>query len=344
MHVPGPISQLTREQKLLAGLNLTSTSGLEIGALATPMLRPPTARIKFVDHADSAALRAKYANDPNVALEDIVHVDAVWGDNTLAQCFPGERFDFVIASHVIEHVPDMIGWLGEVADVLNPDGRLILAIPDRRYSFDLIRRETTLTDLVDAHLRGAKRPTPGQVFDTNANTVAYDHVAAWFAPPALPPPRYASRDWALARAREAQSGAYIDSHCSVFTARSLLELLDGLLELELLRFRLDRFHVAPVGSAEMSLVLRRLPEAAGPEAARRDIRAMLQAGRDTEGLALDTPAPDVSPDPGLLRRVTELEAALAAMRTSTSWRITRPLRALAGRLRRKSLEGSRPPA
>ncbi len=316
-------------------------SGLEIGALASPMLRPPAARVKFVDHADSAALRAKYAGDPAVALDDIVAVDAVWGDNTLAQCFPGERFDFVIASHVIEHVPDMIGWLGEVADILAPDGRLILAIPDRRYSFDLLRRETTLTDLIDAHLRGAKRPTPGQVFDVNANAVAHDHMAAWFAPPVVPPPHYVSRGWALAQAREAQAGTYIDSHCSVFTARSLLELLDGLLELDLLRFCLERFHVATVGSAEMSLVLRRQPEAAEAGAARLVIRAMLQAGQDTEGLALDTASAANVPDAALQHRVAELEHALAAMQASNSWKITHPLRALAGRLKRKSLEANR---
>ncbi len=316
-------------------------SGLEIGALASPMLRPPAARMKFVDHADSAALRAKYAGDPAVALDDIVAVDAVWGDNTLAQCFPGERFDFVIASHVIEHVPDMIGWLGEVADILAPDGRLILAIPDRRYSFDLLRRETTLTDLIDAHLRGAKRPTPGQVFDVNANAVAHDHMAAWFTPPVVPPPHYASRGWALTQARAAQAGTYIDGHCSVFTARSLLELLDGLLELDLVRFRLERFHVAAVGSAEMSLVLRRQPEAAEPEAARLAIQAMLQADQDSEGLALDTMNAADPPHAALQRRVAELEHALATMQASNSWKITHPLRALAGRLKRKSLEANR---
>ena len=329
MHVPGPLSQLTREEKLLTGLDLAQMSGLEIGALASPMLRPPAARVKFADHADTASLRAKYAGDPGVALDDIVQVDAVWGDNTLAQCFPGERFDFVIASHVIEHVPDMIGWLGEVADVLAPDGRLILAIPDRRYTYDLMRRETTMTDLVDAHLRGAKRPTPGQVFDSAAHVVDHDHMAAWFAPPAVPPLPFASRAWALARAREAQAGAYVDGHCSVFTARSLLALLDAMLELGLLGFRLDRFHVACVGSAEMSLVLR----LGADDGARSAIQAMLRSGTDTEGLALDTVCA-ADPADG---RIAELEHALAVVRASTSWRITRPLRALGERRKKGRL-------
>ena len=86
----------------------------------------------FVDHADQAALRAKYADDANVPAEQIVPVDAVWGERTLAECFPGETFDYVIASHVIEHVPDVIGWLADrslrvrAAKAMRPDGGTLL--------------------------------------------------------------------------------------------------------------------------------------------------------------------------------------------------------------------------
>lgn len=280
----GPISRYSRAEKLLGGLDIANTSGLEIGALASPLLRPPHAKIRFVDHADQATLRIKYADDPNVPADEIVPVDAVCGERKLAECFPGERFDYVIASHVIEHVPDVIGWFAESADVLRPDGRLILAIPDRRYSYDVQRRETTLADLIDAHLRGARRPTPGQVFDCKAHVVAFDHTEAWSASaqPDLPKP-FVSRAFALAKAVESRDGAYIDCHCSVFTARSLLQLLDGLLELEMLPYRLERFHVAPVGSNEMSLVLCRQGEGADREAARAAIRALLHQRRRQRG-------------------------------------------------------------
>jgi SAM-dependent methyltransferase len=193
----GPISRYSRVEKLLGGLDIAHTSGLEIGALAAPLLRAPHANIRFVDHANQATLRAKYADDPSVPADQIVPVDAIWGENTLADCFPGEIFDYVIASHVIEHVPDVIGWLAEIAAVLRPDGRLILAIPDRRYSYDVLRRETSLSDLIDAHFRGARRPTPGQVFDCKANVVAFDHTQAWAASPATQPPsQFASRAYA----------------------------------------------------------------------------------------------------------------------------------------------------
>jgi SAM-dependent methyltransferase len=262
-------------------------------------------------------------------------VDAVWGENTLAECFPGETFDYAIASHVIEHVPDVIGWLAEIAAVLRPDGRLILAIPDRRYSYDVLRRETNLSDLIDAHFQGTRRPTPGQVFDCKANVVEFDHTQAWAASRATQPPsHFATRAYALAKALESRDGAYIDCHCSVFTDRSLLELLDGLLKLHLLPYRLERFHVAPVGSNEMSLVLLREPLGADCAPARAAIRGLLQQGVDSEDLALDTPHEHSSAEQqGEGRRIAQLQLALAEMKASTSWRLTAPLRGVVRALR-----------
>jgi SAM-dependent methyltransferase len=160
------ITRLSRNEKLLGGLDISNSKGLEIGALNAPLLKRTEANIRFVDHADQETLKTKYAGDSNVNPDDIVPVDAIWGGGrTLAECFPHETFDYVIASHVIEHVPDFIGCLSEVADILTPEGRLILAIPDRRYTFDFLRQETRLSDVIDHHLRPVKRPTPGQIFD-----------------------------------------------------------------------------------------------------------------------------------------------------------------------------------
>jgi SAM-dependent methyltransferase len=323
-----PISRYTRTEKLLAGLDVATTSGLEIGPLTTPILRPPQARIRYVDHADQQTLRAKYANDPNVNIADIVPVDAVWANKTLAECFPNEQFDYVIASHVIEHVPDVIRWLVEIAAILRPDGRLILAVPDRRTTYDILRRETTLADLIDANFRAARRPTPGQVFDCKANVAAFTQQQAWAATrPNAPPARFASLAYALSQAEQSRDGAHIDCHCSVFTARSLLSLLDNLLEFKLLPYRLERFHIACAGSNEMSLILRREPRDAAPGAARAAIQALLQSGTDTEGLSLDAPNPPGDP------RVAHLQQALWDMQSSTSWRITAPLRALMRKVR-----------
>lgn len=41
-----------------------------------------------------------------------------------------ERFDCIIMSHILEHLPDPIGAVNDVLSLLNPDGVLILAVPN----------------------------------------------------------------------------------------------------------------------------------------------------------------------------------------------------------------------
>lgn len=97
---------------MLAGIDLAKAHCIEIGALCRPIVPPDTARVFYVDHLDTAGLREKYRNDPNVDIDNIVHVGGVWGGNTLAEAAaPVVPADFIVASHVIEHVPDLIGWL-----------------------------------------------------------------------------------------------------------------------------------------------------------------------------------------------------------------------------------------
>ena len=127
---------MTRKEKLLSSIELTRARGIEIGPLGTPVVRKDEADVRYVDYADQTELRRRYAGDPNVDLASILPVDAVWGERTLKECFADEpSFDYAVASHVLEHVPDMIGWLQQIAEVLRPGGLLCLAIPDKRYTF-----------------------------------------------------------------------------------------------------------------------------------------------------------------------------------------------------------------
>jgi leader peptidase (prepilin peptidase)/N-methyltransferase len=71
--------------------------------------------VEYVDRASRDDLLAAYEGH-EVDARRIPQIDHVWGEQSLLECVGGGRdYDYVLASHVIEHVPDLFGWLGEIA-------------------------------------------------------------------------------------------------------------------------------------------------------------------------------------------------------------------------------------
>ena len=236
---------MTRREKLLAGLDLSSMVGLEIGPLDRPTLRKDETRILYADHLDTASLRQKYAADPNVVVGNIGEVDAVWGERTLAEALgPDTKVDYVIASHVIEHVPDLVSWLQEVRAVLKPGGQVRLLVPDKRFTFDLYRRETAFSDVLTAYLVRARKPLLHAVVDFALFCTPVDLLKAWDGTMA--------RERALTRedfnrafhlGRDVvDNGTYHDVHCWVVTPRSFATLFAEMAEFGLHDFACAAFH------------------------------------------------------------------------------------------------------
>jgi SAM-dependent methyltransferase len=56
-------------------------------------------------------------------------------------------YDFLLASHILEHVANPLRALGEFHRVLKPDGYLLIAVPDRKHTFDHRRPVTSFAHL-----------------------------------------------------------------------------------------------------------------------------------------------------------------------------------------------------
>ena len=127
--------------------------GVEIGALYSPRVTKADGDVRYVDHYSTEELRARYqANEQTRPhLDEIVDVDyVVKGDATLSQVAgPDAPFDYVLASHVIEHVPDPVSWIADAANLLLPGGVISLVVPDKRFCFDVNRAITRPEDWVD---------------------------------------------------------------------------------------------------------------------------------------------------------------------------------------------------
>ncbi|WP_428391994.1 type II toxin-antitoxin system prevent-host-death family antitoxin [Lichenicoccus sp.] len=208
-----------RRLALLAGLDLAATRGLEIGPLHNPILRKSEARVLYVDHVGTAELREKYRRDPHVPGPRIVDVDIVWSGGDLNAACGGDRFDYVVASHVIEHVPDLIGWLAQLKSVLHPDGTVRLIVPDRRYCFDYRRESSSAADVILAARAGAIVPGSRQILDFMLNVAPLDLQHAWSGTSGLEPPhtRQLYDDAVAVMEHALREGAYHDVHCWVFT-------------------------------------------------------------------------------------------------------------------------------
>jgi SAM-dependent methyltransferase len=239
--------------------------GLEIGPLHRAMATREEAQVHYVDVLDREGLVRHYADDPAVPAERIPEIDypLIQSDgrtlDLVEATAAGAPFDWVIASHVIEHVPDVIGWLRELAEIVVDDGVLVLAVPDRRYCFDAHRPPTTLGQMVAAHRRGDRRPAVGSVFDYFADSVDYDIKALWRGE--LPSLDRRIHDSALtwAKVEAAEAGEYVDCHVWLFSPDSFLQQLHDLRASGLSSWYVERLEPTPRNDLEFRVLLRRLP-------------------------------------------------------------------------------------
>ena len=249
-----------RSTKLIGMLDLGRQQGLEIGPLAQPVVDKHLAKVSYLDRVSTAELREKYASGTTVCPEKIVLVDYVTDGRALSETVGGREFDYVIASHVVEFVPDLIGFLKEIADILRVYGFLSLAISDKRYTFDYFRNDTVLADLLDAHLRCLRHPSSRQVFDYLANARNVSCLDAWIGPllkQQAPRAHTIAEAWEKARL-VAESNQYLDCHCQVFTPISFFDLLRGLFELGLIDFKVSQFWTTAPNECEFFVILRRI--------------------------------------------------------------------------------------
>lgn len=118
--------------------------GLEIGALHDPVPVPAGVEVEYVDRHDFEGLRREYAP---LAGRDFVTPSRIDDGESLAT-LPDSSRDFVIASHLIEHLRNPIGALRNWCRVTRPGGLIYLAVPDKRLTFDRARVRTTLEHLI----------------------------------------------------------------------------------------------------------------------------------------------------------------------------------------------------
>jgi SAM-dependent methyltransferase len=233
------------------GLLDAGTSILEIGPFANPITRGPN--VKYFDVLPTEELKRR-AIAHGLNPRKCPQIDFVSATGDLAAVTDG--FNAVVSSHAIEHQPDLVRHLEGVGRILNPAGRYFLAVPDKRFCFDHFIAESTIADVLDAHVRGIHLHDAASVIQHRALTTHNDPSRHWNGDHGGP--AYKSSPGVIREALNTclnSSGMYIDTHAWQFTPSSFRDIMRILFDLKLSPFRLARVYETVRDSNEFFAVL-----------------------------------------------------------------------------------------
>jgi SAM-dependent methyltransferase len=145
--------------------------GIELGPGHVPFPVPDGVTVRYVDRwqpDDNRSLFPELGDEPGFPVPDVV----VNLDTERLSAFGDQSQDFVIASHVLEHLANPLAMLVDVHRVLKPGGLLVLLLPNRHETFDRERAPTPLPHLVDEYRRDVREVDDAHIIEFMVGTHA----------------------------------------------------------------------------------------------------------------------------------------------------------------------------
>lgn len=211
----------TRYRQLSSVIRTRDLIGLELGACDLPTVSPAQGVCHYADFRTAEEMSALWG----LPAESICPVEYVISrDAPLPQQIE-VRFDYVIACHVIEHVPDVITYINDLRCLLKPGpGKVIfLTLPDKRATPDATRPSTSLEHLIMDHHDQCRYPTIEHILEFHRHWLGHERGTGPLSlAEALP---YAKSNY--------ESGS-ADAHCHVWTGDEFREQIEELIEADLL--------------------------------------------------------------------------------------------------------------
>lgn len=231
---------------------------LEIGPLSWPNIQKNKYKnLFYADIRSTEDLKKFYKPDPNVLTNEIMDIDYVIENSYSESLKDVEKFDYVIATHVIEHMPQLVLFFIDIASVLKPGGKLCLAIPDKRFCFDHYRCPTSFAECYDIYKRKIIN-SPLRVFDHFINSSSNNNPTSWWQSPDCYDHFVKNESqylFANNKYHQALNGDYIDVHFSVFTPETFLLFIYHMVQFCLLPFRCIEFYKTEINFNEFNCVL-----------------------------------------------------------------------------------------
>jgi SAM-dependent methyltransferase len=225
---------------------------LEIGPFNNPNVIGE--KVKYLDvlPQDQLIERARNIGEDFARVPKIDYVHP-FGDLSIVN---GQKFDVVISSHSIEHQPDLVRHLQQVEHLLNDDGMYFVIAPDKRYCFDYFIDESSIADIIDAHVSGRMVHTLASIIRHWALTTHNDIVQHWFGDHGAVTDDLSRIEKAI-HDFKSYPGSYIDVHAWQFTPLSFRKILTDLYGLHYTKLSPIRVYNTPHGWNEFYAILRK---------------------------------------------------------------------------------------
>lgn len=242
-------------------------SGIEMGPGHQPMVVPfPGIGVKYVDRWEPTENLDLF---PELGDADFPRPDFIANlDVDRLKAIDDQSQDFVIASHILEHMADPLGQIEDIHRILRPGGILLLLLPDRRFTFDSTRPPTPLAHLVADHAAGEQEVSDEHIEEFLRHTGSWE--AQWDDDPDADSRREV---FAVHRKRS------IHVHC--WTEDEFVAVIEHtIVQMAMTWELLDALFVADVpNSFEFGLVLQRSPVPLEPTIRRHRLQMALTSIR-----------------------------------------------------------------
>lgn len=237
------LEQSAIRKRRILGMIDKAGRGVEIGPCHDPIApKREGFAVHVIDHTSREMLVRKY-RPVGVAVDLIEEVDFVWSGESYLELTGAPRgYDWIIASNLVEHTPDLIAFLKDCDAILKDGGVLALAVPDKRYSFDRFRPVSGLARVLDSHAARHKINTVGAAAEFCMNVVSKGGRLSWNAGSRGDYEFLHSASHGRHVMRTIEGGVYHDLHNWVFVPHSFRLLVNDLHALGYTQMREVAFH------------------------------------------------------------------------------------------------------
>ena len=232
---------------------------LEIGPYARPQFSKSQHNVVYADICTSEQIRAQCAQhgyNPEFAPEQI---DIIINPESEPSIITEHRFKNIFSSHVIEHQPDLVRHLCEMADLtVDNQSRYFVAIPDMRYCFDYWQTPSSIAEVIGAHIEKRKRLLPSTMLQTDLFSGHNNEFQYWNNQPGTNPMLSLTLDKIRNNMKSASKllDEYVDGHAWRFIPETFVWIIDILHQLELQPWTVESAYTTAPGTNEFYIVLK----------------------------------------------------------------------------------------